>query len=129
MVNGKWEPPTPSAIHYLLFTISPFLFLHRLPAACGHPNLGSVALNLISDARRFARLWVDQLDVGNIDKRFLLDDAATPVALRVRPLMPLDYAGAFDLYLSGYGRDFEHATTLTFIAAGNNHYLIVLLNF
>ena len=120
-----------NSVVYSLFTIyySPVLLLQRLPAACGHANFGTVALNLISDARRFARLWVDQLDVRNIDKRFFLDDAAAPVTLRVRPLMSLDHPGAFNFDLPGNGRDFEHATTLTFVAAGDNHYLIVLPDF
>ena len=129
MVNGKWEPPT--KVVYSLFTIyySPTLFLQRLSAAGGNANFGTVAFNLISDARRLARLRIDQLDVGNVDKSFLFDDAAAPIALRVGALVPLDYAGAFNFYFSRDGRYFEHATTLALVTAGNNHHLIVLLNF
>ncbi len=44
-------------------------------------------------------------------------------------LMPFDNAHAFNFDLAGGGSDFEHAATLAFVAAGNDHHLIVLLDF
>ena len=69
------------------------------------------------------------MDVGNVDKRFLLDDAAAPIALRVGALVSLDHPGAFNFYFSRDRRNLEHATTLALVTAGNNHNLIVFLNF
>src|SRR6185436_5844569 len=120
MVNSKWKV----TVVYLLFTIHhlPVLFLQRMSASGGNANLGTVTFNLISGARRLARLRIDQLDVGNVNKGFLLDDAAAPIALRVGPLVSLDHSGAFNFDSSRNGRYFEHATTLALVTAGNNHH-------
>jgi hypothetical protein len=39
-------------------------------------DLAAVAQNLESDARRFARLGIDMREIGQMDRRFLVDDAA-----------------------------------------------------
>jgi hypothetical protein len=102
------------------------LFLYRMPAPRSQTNLRTVAFDLVLHARGLPRLRVNQLHVGDVYESFLVDDAPTPIALGIRPLMALDHAGAFDLDLALRRRYLQHAPAPAFVAAGDNHYLIVL---
>src|SRR5205807_6609247 len=55
-----------------------------------------------------------------------IDDAAAAIAGGF--LVTLDHAGAFHLQLAFSWRHSEYATALSFVAAGDNDHLIVLLN-
>src|SRR6266403_2925470 len=98
-----------------------------MSARSGHPQLGPVAFDLVTHPRRFTRLGIDYLDVGDIDPGFLVDDSAATVAGRL--LMPLNHSGAFNLDLAAQRRDRQHSTTLPFVASGHQDHLIVLLDF
>src|SRR5713226_4282445 len=98
-----------------------------MPARRGHPNLRSVAFDLVSDARRFARLRIDNLHVRNIDPGFFVDDSTAAISGRL--LMPLDHPRALNLHLTVGRRHREHAPALAFVAPGDHDDLIVLSDF
>src|ERR1700730_124290 len=95
----------------------------------GDAQLRTVAFDLIPDASRFARLRINQLHIGNINKSLFVDNPTATVGLRISALVALDHAGAFDLYFSSCWSSLEDTASPAFVASGNDHHLIVLLNF
>src|SRR6266480_5371249 len=95
----------------------------------GNAQLRAIAFNLISDASGFARLRINQLHIRNVDKSFFVDNSTAAVGLWISTLVALDHACALDLYFSSCWSNLEDAASPAFVAPGNDHYLIVLLNF
>src|SRR4029453_10916233 len=88
----------------------------------------AVAFDVVLNSRRLARLWIDELNIRDIDKRFLINNASAPVCLRVSSLVTLDHADAFNFDFSLCGHHFEHAPTSTFVPPGYNYNLVVLFD-
>ena len=97
-----------------------------MSARGGHSKLGSVGIHFIADARMLTGLRIDDLHVRNIYPRFAVDDSTRLVS--GRPLMTLDYTGAFNLHLAADRGDGQDPATLAFVAPGDQDDLIVLLN-
>src|SRR5205809_7527355 len=97
-----------------------------MSAGVGHSEFRSITFDLITYARRLARLRIDDQHIGNVDPRFLVDNPAATIARRL--LMPLDHSSAFHLHLATGRRHGEHATTLALVASGDQDHLVVLLN-
>src|SRR5687767_5354569 len=104
------------------------LFLDGVSAGSRHPSFRTIRLHVILDPCGLTGLWVYQLNIRNIDERFLLDDPATTVTLGICFLMALDNPGSFNLDLSLNGSHFQDSPTLTFVTAGDDLNLIVFLN-
>src|SRR5436190_24147314 len=99
-----------------------------MTACRGHPRLRTIALNLVLDASRLARLWIDQLHIRHVDERLFIDNPAAPVRLRVGLLMPLDHPDTFDSDLALCRVYFEHPPTAALVASGNDYHLIIFSN-
>jgi hypothetical protein len=95
---------------------------------CGDSHLG-VTFAVVSHAGRFTRLRINQLNIGNVDESFLINDSATTVRLWIRLLMPLNHSHTFDFDFALCWSNFKHATTSSLITARDYHNLIVLLYF
>src|SRR5882724_8218667 len=100
-----------------------------MSARRGHSGLLTVRFNFVTDTRWLARLWIDQLHVRNINKSFLIDDAATSVTLRICPLVALDHRHALDLNFSLRGHHLQYSSPLAPVTAGDHNNLIVFLDF
>src|SRR5262249_11671339 len=59
-------------------------------------DVPAIAQHSLSDTRVFLAVLADDSHIRNVDRCFLLDDAALDVALRIRPRMSLDHLYAFD---------------------------------
>src|SRR5215207_10016133 len=89
------------------------------PALAGH-----------ADARRTAVVRVDEHDVGDVDRAFLLDDAADLLgALRVgdlhRALVALDDVQPLDVDALLLGVDAQHLALLAAVLAADDDDLVV----
>jgi len=67
-------------------------------------------------------------DVRNVDGRFLLDDTAFDIALRVRSSMTLDHLDAFDDDLLIFWHDDQYATGFAPVFSTQDEYFIVFLD-
>src|SRR5262245_52917921 len=89
----------------------------------------SVTLTFVSLSRRFTRLRIDQLNIGNVDERLFINDATSAIRLGISLLVSLDHPHSLDLDLALGRRNFKHAPPPSFVAPGDYHNLIILLNF
>src|SRR5690349_18602870 len=94
----------------------------------GDSHLG-VTFAFVPHARRLTGLRVDQLDIGNVDESFLINDAAASIRLGIRLLMPFNHSHAFNFNLALCRSDFKYTATAALIAPGDYHNLIVLFYF
>src|SRR5882672_7870882 len=100
-----------------------------MSAGRGHAQFRAIAFYLIPHTSGLPRLWINQLNIRNIDKGFFVDDSPATIRLRVRALMALDHPHTLDLDFAPGGSNLEDPAPPALIAPGNNYYLIVLLNF
>src|ERR1051326_6525549 len=92
-------------------------FFDRVSARGRHSELGTVAVGLVSHARRLAGLWIDNLHVRDVEPRFLVYNSAAPIAGRL--LIPLDDAGPLNLHFAASRGHCQDATALAFVATGD----------
>src|SRR5690349_14947387 len=98
--------------------------LQRVSARGCHSKFRSVRVYFVAHARRFTGLRIDDSNIRNIDPGFLVDDAAAAISGGF--LVTLDHADRFDFHLAAPGGNRQHTATLSFVAPGDQHYLIVL---
>src|SRR5579875_2545411 len=92
----------------------------------GKADLAAVLERLEPDPGRLAVPGVDMGDVGDVQHRLLLDDAAG-LADR-RPGMALDHVDALDQDAAVLGQDAQHLAALSLVLAGDDHDLVALLD-
>src|SRR5882724_5576638 len=100
-----------------------------MSAGRGNAQFRAIAFYLISHPGGLARLWINQLDIRNIDKGFFVDDSPATIRLRVRALVALDHPHTFNLDFAPGGSNLEDPASPALIAPRNDYHLIVLFNF
>src|SRR6476619_1740929 len=88
-----------------------------------------VTFAFVSHARWFTGLWVDQLDIRNVDERFLINNSSTAVRRWIRLLMAFDHPYAFNFDFAPCWSNLKHASTSSFVAPGDYHNVLVLAYF
>ena len=88
--------------------------------------LAPVVEGLVTDAVALASGWVEQHHVGDMDRRFALDDSAGLVELRIRLGVALDQVDV--LHDDTIVGNTHHLTFLAFVFAGNHDHVITLAN-
>src|SRR5262245_50312694 len=103
-------------------TLHPALEVDRLARATGDTDLATVVQHLVTDAGRLLGLGIDQRNVGDMDRRFLLDDAAGVAA--ARPRVALDHVDALDQHAVDLAVDAQHLAAAAAIPAGDHDHLV-----
>src|SRR5690348_17264072 len=100
------------------------LFLQRCAAAAANSYFGAVGHQLMAYPRMLAARGAEEQHIRNLDRAFLLHDAALHVLGRVGTRVPLDDVGV----LHGDGAlarvDSQHASGLAFVAPAHHAHLI-----
>src|SRR5262245_8201218 len=126
--------PSASFGALLFFGLSSFLLtwllrlLDDVPALLAGAGPPSIAQHLVRDSRMLLAVLADDGDVGNMDRRFLFDDAALDVALRIRPGVPLDHLDALDHDLLVFRHHNQHAARFAAILAAQNEHFVILFD-
>src|SRR5665213_1980427 len=94
--------------------------------ALGVAHLAAVLENLEADAGRKLRPRIDMGDVGDVDRRLLLDDAAG--LARALAGMALDQVDALHDGAIGLAHHAQHLARLALVAAGDDDHLVALLD-
>src|SRR5262249_62280569 len=95
-------------------------------------DLAAVAEDLVTDARLGAALRADELHVARVHRRLALHDAALHLLGRVRLRVTLDDVHALDdeaalsHFTARTTQDFQHASALAAILAGDDQHVVVL---
>src|ERR1700732_1170574 len=94
------------------------LCVDLLAGAAENAHLAAVGKRLETDALALARRTVEQCDVGEMDGRLALDDAAWLVGLRIRLRVALDQVDV--LHENAIFRDARHFALLALVFAGDH---------
>src|SRR5258708_4604221 len=115
---------------FIAALVSPLLFLliQSAAATLARAHLGAVRQNAVPNARVLAAIGADHHHIGNVDARFLLDDAALDVLARVGTGVALHDGDMLDHHRVFLGVDAEHAAALAGIAPGDYPHLVALAN-
>src|SRR5258707_455672 len=113
---------------FIAALVSPLLFLliQSAAATLARAHLGAVRQNAVPNARVLAAIGADHHHIGNVDARFLLDDAALDVLARVGTGVAFHDGDMLDHHRVFLGVDAEHAAALAGIAPGDHAHLVTL---
>src|SRR4029453_14311049 len=95
-------------------------------ALAADPDFATVAENLVADAGLCPAFRTHQLDVGRVQRRFTLDDAALDVLAGVRLRVALDHVHAFDDQAVLLREHLQHTAALAAVFAGDDEDAVVL---
>src|SRR4029077_12120162 len=112
---------------FIAALVSPLL-IQCAVATLACPDLGAVRQNVVSDAAVLAAIGANHHHVGNVDARFLFDDATLDILARVGAGVALHDGDVLHHHGVFLGVDAEHAAVLAGIAAGDYAHLIALAN-
>src|SRR5438034_11620212 len=102
------------------------LYVDGFAGAARKAYLAAVGELLVADLRRLARLRVDMGDVGDVDLRLALDDAARVAGAGTG--VALHHMDALDQQAVLLAQYAEHFALLALVAAGDDHHLVALLD-
>src|SRR5439155_8363127 len=102
--------------------------LDRVPALLARAHMPAIAQHGLADARMFLAVLADESHIRNVDRCFLLDDAALDVALRIRPGMPFDHLYPFDDNPLLYRIHNQDAACLAAILSSQDIDFVILLD-
>src|SRR5207245_9076625 len=102
--------------------------LDGISALLARTRAPSIRQNLVCNAGMLLAVFANERDIGNVDRRFLLDDAALDVFLRIRAGVPLDHLDTFDHKLLVLGNHDQDAAGLAAILSTQNENFIILLD-
>src|SRR5690349_20508612 len=94
--------------------------------APGNAHLAAVPEDFVADPRRLLRFRIDMGDVGDVDRRFLLDDAAGLAGARAG--VALHHVDALYEDAVLVAQHAQHFAALALVAAGDDHDLVALLD-
>src|SRR5215217_7255153 len=97
-------------------------------AVLADPHAAPVIETPPAQPGRLAALGADHLEVGDLDRRLALEDAALDALVRVRPRVPLDHVHALDDGLAVAGEDAQDPAAGATVLARRDEHLVVLLD-
>src|SRR5215203_335121 len=125
-------PPFVSLFLAMVFAFNLKTLASRLPeggaAVLAYPHAAPIFEATPPHPGRLAALGADHLQVGDLDWRLTLEDAALDALVRVRPRVPLDHVHALDDGLALAGEDAQDPAAGAPVLACRDEHLVVLLD-
>src|ERR1041385_6822803 len=82
---------------------------NRAPTFLARPRAPAIGQNFNGDAGVFLAAFANNCDIRDVDRRFLLNDSAFDVPLRIRPGVPFDHLNTLDDNLALFRYDDQNA--------------------